>query len=223
MQQPTVFDRNPALVKPGGRAAWAESFAPVLADLRAGLQARDPIQIARLSGVEWDAGRREFSFLLLDEAFRMPWADLVAYPKDGDQPCSSTLQGLFLYYLCIADGAPPAQRWVSFRELPEGWLYHQAFQGYTGNVLAHELDNNLCRFAAAAGAIGGREVELGDSGFEFQALPRIKLALVYWLGDDEFPPQAQMLFDAAAGNYLTIDGLAGLGSHLVHRLLRSAA
>ena len=39
MSQPTVFDLNPALARPKGRAAWVESFTPVLAELRSALAA----------------------------------------------------------------------------------------------------------------------------------------------------------------------------------------
>jgi hypothetical protein len=222
MTRRTVFDRNPALAKPGGRAAWAASLEPVLAGLRSTLQERDPEQIARLAGAEWDASG-EFRLALFDELYRISWPDGVACPLEGTEPCAADLQGLLLYYLCRADGATPAGRWIAYRELPEGWLYHQAFQGYTGHVLAKELGNDLARFAAAALAAGGQEIALGDFACAFQALPRIQLAVVYWLGDDEFAPQAQVLFDAAAGHYLTSDGLAGLGSQLVQRILRRAA
>jgi hypothetical protein len=221
MKPRTVFDRNPNLKQPPGRAGWATSFAPVLADLRATLLARDPDQVAACAAVTWSADRREFTLKLLDQRCRLGWPDLVAYADGADEPLGTTLQGLLLYYLTLADGSAPAERWIAFRELPDGWLYHQAFQGYSGDVLARELGNDADTFVAAAAALGGVPLDLGDRAYGFTALPRVKLAVVYWLGDDEFAPRAQVLFDAAAGHYLTTDGLAGLGSHLIARLLAS--
>ena len=156
----------------------------------------------------------------LGELYRIAWPALVAYPADGPAPCPAHIQGLLLYYLDRADGAPLADHWIAFRELPDGWLYHQAFQGYTGHVLVQTLGNDLGAFAAAAEAIGGERIDVGDCGYAFQTLPRIRLAVVYWRGDEEFPPQAQVLFDAAASHYLPVDGLALLGSDLVQRLLK---
>ena len=74
---------------------------------------------------------------------------------------------------------------------------------------------------AAAETVGGVKIDVGDCGYAFQVLPRVQLAIVYWLGDEEFPPQAQVLFDAAASHYLPVDGLALLGSDLVRRLLKT--
>jgi len=57
-------------------------------------------------------------------------------------------------------------------------------------------------------------------GFAFVALPRLRLAVAFWEGDDEMPAQARVLFDAAASHYLDAAGLAGLGGQLTGRLLR---
>ena len=149
----TVFDRNPSLFQPSGRAGWARSFAPVLADLRRDLRAREPAQIARRAGVDWSAEQQEFTFDLLNEHCRIGWPDLVAYRDGATGPLSTNLQGMLLYYLSLADGSAPAEEWISFRELPDGWLYHQAFQGYSGDVLARELvqrHRRVCRGRSGA-------------------------------------------------------------------------
>lgn len=219
MNQPTVFERNRNLTKPAGRAAWNESFGPVLAELRDALRRSQPEQVAFLSGSAWDAQASELRLDWLGTGYRIPWPDLVAYPADGGDACPANVQGLFLYYLATADGCPPADTWVAFRDLPDGWLYHQAFQGYTGQVLVQALGNDVDALATATRALGGEALAVSDCGYAFQVLPRVRLAVVYWQGDEEFEPRAQVLFDAAAGHYLPIDGLALLGSDLVRRLL----
>jgi hypothetical protein len=50
----------------------------------------------------------------------------------------------------------------------------------------------------------------------------VPLAVVYWYGDDEFPPNASVLFDASAGHYLSTDGLAVLGRELCSKIIREA-
>ncbi len=202
-----------------GREAWAATFQPVLQQLRERILARPPEQVADAAGVGWRGEAKELRLTCLGEAFRIPWPALQVYPAGADRPCSADLQGLLLYYLALADGAPPALRWIGFRELPDGWLYHQAFQGYTGEPLVQAVGNDVDAFARAACKLGGRSFAFGDAAFAFQALPRVHLAIVYWQGDDEFPPRAQVLFDAAASHYLPTDGLAVLGHLLVHRLL----
>lgn len=222
MNQPTVFDRNRQLHRPQGRAGWNASFEPVLAELRTKLQARLPEQLARLAGAEWDAAAGELRLSWLRTHYRITWPALIAYAGGtgpGSEACPGSVQGLFLYYLAMADGALPAGEWITFRELPEGSFYHLAFQSYTGAALVRAFGDDMAALAQAAESAGGSAMAVSDCGYAFQVLPRVRLAVVYWRGDEEFPAEAQVLFDRAAAHYLPIDGLALLGSHLVQRLL----
>lgn len=223
---PSVTD-SAAIPAPEGRSGWAESLAPVLGELRGGLRLLRPHRMALLAGAEWSPERAVFRLRLLNEEFEITWPELIVYPAGASDPSPPGLQALFLYYLSTADGSPPRETWVAFRELPNGWLYHEAFQGYTGDALVRAIGSDLDGFARAAESVGGRPVPLGDAGFAFDALPQVPLSVAYWRGDEEFPPRAQILFDGGAGHYLPTDGLAFLGRHLVDRLLpqgeRSAA
>jgi hypothetical protein len=46
--------------------------------------------------------------------------------------------------------------------------------------------------------------------------------VTYWLGEEEFPSSAKILFDATATHYLPIDVCAILGSMLVSRIGKCA-
>lgn len=223
MSRPTVFERNSRLVKPSGRAGWNASFEPVLADLRRTLLNRQPEQLSLLAGAEWDPAASELRLSWLGTEYRITWPALVVFAGAAGEPCPASVQGLFLYHLSLADGSPLAGTWVSFRDLPDGWLYHQAFQGYTGALLVRTLGDDTAALARAAEAAGGSLIDIGDCSYAFQVLPRVRLAIVYWRGDEEFPAESKVLFDAAAAHYLPIDGLAFVGSHLVQHLLQLAA
>jgi len=219
MTTATILERTKNRTPPAARQAWMSSFAPLLADLRTALAARMPTELAAMTGASWDAAASEFRFCWLDTPYRLTWPGLVAYLAASTEPCTPNLQGLFLYYFSRANGAPAADRWISFRELPDGWLYQQAFQSYTGDRLIQAVGEDLCKLSGPAEALGGQPLGIGDCGHWFQSLPRVRLAVTYWRGDEDFAPQAQVLFDAAASNYLPTDGLALLGSNLVRRLL----
>jgi hypothetical protein len=44
---------------------------------------------------------------------------------------------------------------------------------------------------------------------------------VYWPGDEDLPSQASILFEDSASHYMTTDGLAILGSHLVDAIVKA--
>jgi hypothetical protein len=119
-----------------------------------------------------------------------------------------------------------AASWIAFSELPDGRFYNQAFQGYTGRELVKTFGNDLDAFEGAASKAGGEKrfpmagAPLGDSAFAYHALPRVPLMVVYWLGDEDFPPNSQILFDAAVSHHIPTDACAILGSTLTRRLLK---
>jgi hypothetical protein len=200
-----------------------------LAELRQALATADPIQLAERAGATFEpipnSGEASGS---LSGVLHLPvWGRLVqvTFPQfeaslEADQkPLGMLEQVLLAYYFTLTDGSPPAQRWISFTELPEGRFYTRAFQGYTGDGLAKNFGSDLSAFTQAAlNCLGIPHRDLGDAAFEFPALPRLPVLVVAWLGDEDFPTRYQVLFDAHADRHLTTDGCAILGSALVRRL-----
>lgn len=147
----------------------------------------------------------------------------AANPAHAEEPPRAahiSIQIVLLHYLLAADGAPPADRWLAFRELPDGLFYAQAFAGHAEGLLAEKLGADLPRFRQAAEALGGQSLDLADAAYRFPAFPRLAVAALLWAGDDDFPAQARILFDANAGHYLPTEDLAGIGDWLAHRLTR---
>jgi hypothetical protein len=197
---------------------WIDRLAPKVADLRAALRSLPPHEIAEGSGAVL-----EDHLLLLTMLFRPYTIDTRTYlvTQPGGPEVSSFVQALLLSYLQTADGTPTANRWVSFRELPNGGFYHQAFQGYTGDRLVKKWPLDVAGFEKVCRTLGGSPVEVGTAGFSLEVLPRLTLAAVYWLGDEDLPSRATILFDTSAPHYMVVDGLAILGSHLVGKILDS--
>jgi hypothetical protein len=200
---------------------WLDRLAPVIESARATLRAVPPDKLALYSGCSRDE-HGEFHLAFFWQEYVVAGGDFTVRRVDTSEGTSSFTQCLILTYLVTADGTTPSGRWISFRELPAGLFYAQAFQGYSGDRLARELEGGIAAFRRAAEASGGEPLEIGDAGYAFAVLPRVRLAVVYWLGDEEFPSQAQVLFEDSAAHYLPTDGLAVLGSQLVGRLLKAA-
>jgi Domain of unknown function (DUF3786) len=146
---------------------------------------------------------------------------MVKRADDGAAP-PSLMQSLILTYLYTSDGTPPIDRWMGFRELPNGLFYAQAFQGYTGAELIRDLNGDAATLRQASEKLQAVALAIGDVGYVFQVLPRLKLAVVMWAGDDEFPAQAQVLFQESAPHYLVTEGLAIVGSLLIGQIVKAA-
>jgi hypothetical protein len=188
-----------------------------LEPLREAISARDPRQVALLSGSAYSD--HEISLPYWGDLVIIEWSDL-AMRYEGGESLPTFDVAMLSYYLHTADGTPMADRWIGFRELPDGTFYNQAFQGYTGNRLAQAFGSDPNAFEETAASHAGMKLPaLADYAFALMPLPRIRLAAVLWPGDEEMPSKASVLFDAAASHYLPTDGLALLASGIVGRFI----
>jgi hypothetical protein len=193
-----------------------EKMIAQVAAMKDELRKGDPQKFAANTGAEFVNGI--FRIRFYGEAHLVSFPDLEARVEATGKVCGLNRTAMFLYYLKTADGSPPVGKWVAFRDLPGGMFYHQAYQGYSGDRLAKAIDNRISVFERAAKNLNGVKLEIGDAAFMFDALPRVKVAAVYYAGDEDFPASANVLFDESASHYLPTDALAGVGSALVDRL-----
>ena len=200
---------------------WLDNLAPKVAQLRADLARRDLRDVAERSGATFDAQRQALQLELWGKSYSLALPECIARDAAGAE-ASLNRQALLLMYLDKADGTPPAHTWLAYRELPGGMFYADAFHGYAEMRLAQAFNGDVEKFKAAAKRLKGDRLAFGDAAFEFVALPRISVGAVYWMGDEDFPSNATILFDAAASHYLPTDAVGALGSQLVSFLIGRA-
>ena len=73
---------------------------------------------------------------------------------------------------------------------------------------------------AAAAALGGQPADYGDVAVTVSGFPRVPVTVVLWRGDEEFPPDGNMLFDGSVMDYLCTEDVNVLSESLAHRLVR---
>ncbi len=201
--------------KPDLLAAQVES-------LRAALRSQDAVQLARRCGAALHSADGEHTALELSMSqhpVRVPLPGYQAQDPLTGRPLNPAQQALLMYYFTTADGASQGKDWISFTDLPDGRFYTQAYQSYTGKLLAKHFENRLDAFEAAARAAGGERQQLASAAYAFQLLPRVSLLAAYWLGDEDFPASCQVLFSSGVSHYLPTDACAIAGSMLTRRLL----
>ena len=197
---------------------------------RADWAAADPARCAALAGCAQSPQGIVVPFFGRPHIVTHPDGDVRAVnpaaagvPAGAEEPprdAHVSIQIVVLHHLLTADGTPPADRWLAFRELPDGLFYAQAFAGHAEGLLAEKLGADLDGFRRAAESLGGTPLDLANAAYRFQAFPRLAMVALLWEGDEDFPAQARILFAGHAGHYLPTEDLAGIGDWLVHRLTR---
>ena len=148
--------------------------------------------MARLSAVKWDGAA--FGVKLLGREFTIAHPDYAIAAADGGAIPPLPTQTFLLRYLLEGKDTPWNGEWKTFREMPWGELY---IKPYTGRVLtraAFTFGTRLDAFRAAAEKMGADYVNHGDAGYQFQLVPGYQMQILAWAGDEEFPPNAQILY-----------------------------
>ena len=148
----------------------------------------DPAEVVtRLPFVSWDGAA--FRLTLLGTAYAIGWPEYTIDPA----PALPT-QTFLLRRLIEGRDEPWMGTWKTFREMPWGEMYNTP---YTGRVLkraAFGFGFKVAKFAAACERLGAKKLPHGDAGYEFDFFGPFKMQILLWEGDDEFPPNAQVLY-----------------------------
>jgi hypothetical protein len=181
----------------------------------------DLADIARRSGFDM-IDPQQLSVPFLTRTYRVAYPGFVFTDMAGPAaqiPLQE--QVLLLHYL---QGCQPrlAGRWIAYREIPGASFYFGAFVKRAVEPLKKVFGQNLEGFRQAAARLDALGLDEHTTGFRLNVLPYAPLQVIVWEGDEEFPAEANILFDATAGEYLSPEDAAWLASLTVYRLMALA-
>ena len=175
--------------------------------------------IARKSGlapIDGDTLRVDF----LDRTYRIryPGFDFEDEAEDAKEiPLQE--QVLILHYILGCSARKITGNWISYREIPGAAFYFSSFVKRAIDPLKKVFGTNASGITGPARALKGTAIETGDSGFEFSVLPKTPMQLILWESDDEFPSEANIVFDKIVGEILSPEDAVWLAGMLVYRLI----
>ncbi len=152
----------------------------------------DPAEAADRTGAAWDG--MEFYVNLLGREFAISHPDYGIRATDGSPVPPLPTQTFLLRYLLESQRSAWGGTWKTFREMPWGEMY---IQPYTGRVLtraAYSFSFKLEAFRAACEKMGAVKLPHGDAGYQFNLIGNYHIQILIWQGDEEFPPNAQVIY-----------------------------
>ena len=152
----------------------------------------DPEKTAQRLGIQWDG--KEFHVNLLGRTFAISHPVYALRALDGQPLPPLPTQTFLLRYLLEGKKISWSGTWKTFREMPWGEMY---IKPYTGRVLtraAFTFGTKVAAFRAACEKMGAVPVSHGDAGYRFCLLGEYQMQVLVWEGDEEFPPNAQILY-----------------------------
>jgi hypothetical protein len=153
---------------------------------------------------------------------RVVWPEVTVAPVAGDGELPLTEQILILHYLQNTGGEEPEGVNIDFKQVPQGSFYWSAFVSRAKKPLLMTFGNSPDFYLQVASAMGGAPQPLGDAAAQFLAFPLVPITHVLWQGDEEFDPEASILFDTTIPGHLPTEDIAALAGASVYRLMAAA-
>ena len=151
-----------------------------------------PEEAVARTGVKWDGG--EFYVNLLGREYAISHPEYAIRPLDGGTLPPLPVQTFLLRYLLESKQVAWSGEWKTFREMPWGEMY---IKPYTGRVLtraAFTFGTRVAAFKAACEKLGALPLPNGDAGYQLDLIGDYQMRILVWEGDEEFPPNAQVLY-----------------------------
>lgn len=201
--------------KPSGLEAYEKAWEKV-----AYLNAK---RLSETLGLPLRPGTKQLVLRMIDKDCVVDFeAKTIKYAGPEEPEVTSYLQTLMLHYLEGAGKAQLANRLVTFREFEGGAIYYPAFKARTIDVIVKEFGDKPELLRRIGEAIRAEKVDIGSVGFKTHFFSRMPVVVILWLGDEEVPPAANVLFDANAGKILPTEDISVMGGTLCRRLVKLA-
>jgi hypothetical protein len=127
---------------------------------------------------------------------------------------------LLLHYFTRAKGTPLSGKIITYKELQEGINYYPTFFKRAIDPIINNFKDEPEKLLLAAAILGGRKSDYGDIAVTINAFPYVPLTIVLWLGDKEFPPEGNIMFDSTIPDYLPTEDITILSEVIAWKLVR---
>jgi hypothetical protein len=188
--------------------------------VRERLASADIEEQCRRSGSEYtkqDSGETATVYYL-NQPYLVTLPEAKVMPIDGtDLPLREQI--LILHYLALAKGAAAANSLITFRDLPGGIVYYPTFSKRTMEPLMRCFGREPELLVKTSERLGAHQIDMGDTTVVINAFRHVPIAMVLWHGDEEFPPQLNLLFDASITDYLETEDVTVLCEIITWKLV----
>ncbi len=208
-------------------AAMQEAYQIAYRKAVAALAGLDLGEVARRRGASLKGRRLELVYFGQPVEIEVP-AMLDGPARFRPDELALTEKILILHYLgwsasaeAASAGAAGPGRLMSFQQLAGAAFYEPAYRKRGPARIARRFGQDVAGFARACRALGWSEENLGDAAFGGPVLPAVRCVAVLHRGDEEFPAEANLLFDERIGRLLPLEDVAVLAGLVATRLGRA--
>lgn len=183
------------------------------------LAEKDPGEISGRTACRYDAAAGAYVLPVWgDEYVIHPHEARIECKADPDRRSSELFRLFIVYYLLRSKAAVSCNRWISEKDLPGGATFFRGPHEIPTRLITGFYGNDIEAFGERCRRLSGVPLEMADAAYRFDITANIPVAVLFWAGDDEFPPEAKILYDQTISQHLTLDIVFSLAVEICNRI-----
>lgn len=147
-----------------------------------------------------------------------PHEEKVSNRSTGDQYTDDYFGLFIVHYLLGCREKAAAGEWISEKETPGGAGFFRGPHEVPTFLITKRFGEDITAFQKRCETLHGTPLHMADAAYRFEVAPRIPVAALFWEGDDEFPPEAKLLFDRTVSDHLPLDIIFALAVAVCQRI-----
>jgi len=163
---------------------------------------------------------KNLSVKFLADEYSVDTAAEKNYSLSCNAPTKDFVSILILHYLAGKLKGLPAlsNQWLTFRELPGGQGYYDAFYKRSIEPIIRKYGNDPDAIKEILSRLPGKLSEGGDISIIIEVFANVPVLIKLWKPDAEFGPDANIYFDSSIKNIFCTEDIAVLAQIVASQL-----
>jgi len=183
------------------------------------LSEQDPKDVCRRVSCRYDEGKKFYTLSVWGDEYAISAhesrinriTDTVHSPHDF-------FYLFIIYYLLKSKDIDISGEWISEKDIPGGATFFRGPHEIPTRLICRQYRNNIEAFKKKCEQLHGLPMNMADAAYRFEMTPRIPVSVLYWAGDDDFPPEAKILYDRTITEHLSADIIFSLAVEICTRI-----
>jgi len=187
------------------------------------LAEQNPEDVCKRALCRYDDVKKCYDLSVWGDEYAIYSHELKIYRLSKRFQCPHEYLYVFIiHYLLKSKETELSKEWISEKDIPGGVTFFRGPHEIPTNLISSRYSGDIERFRKTCDQLDGIPLNMADAAYVFKITPRIPVAVLYWDGDDEFPPESKILFDKSVTEHLALDIIFALAVDICTRIARSA-
>lgn len=183
------------------------------------LAAQNPEAVCRFNTCEYDSKTKCYLLSVWGDRYSIAAQErTITCLSDPSRHPHAYFYLFIIYYVLRFRSTRPSNEWISEKDIPGGSTFFRGPHAIPTELISNRYGNDIEAFKVRCNQLSGTSLKMADAAFEFSITDRLPVAVLYWHGDDDFPPEAKILYDKTIAADLPPDIVFSLAVEICRRI-----